>query len=103
MLVDVIIGKKKPGTEVYFVRRAKESRIYTARVQPDNIKSDFESWVETSLLKLAQSEVREVTIKDYSVNEETGTVDKRSMVVLSKAADATTWSILLRSRGWPPI
>ena len=78
VLVDVIIGRQKSDTDVYFVRRANEDNIYTAKVQPNSIKANFKDWVETDLMKLAQNDIVEVTVKDYSVDETTGTLQNRS-------------------------
>ncbi len=94
VLVDVIIGKQKSQTKVYFVRRANEPQVYTASVKPKNIKTNFEDWVEVSLLKVATNEIREATVKNYSVNEESGSVTKRSMVVFSKKKDEGAWTLL---------
>jgi hypothetical protein len=93
VLVDVIIGKRKTNTNVYFVRRANEDQVYTAKVQPEQINASFKDWVETSLLKIATNEIREVTVKDYSVDEASGSVTKRSMVVLSQNKGELHWTL----------
>ena len=94
VLVDVIIGKQKAGADVYFVRRATEDTVYTAKVQPDNLKASFKDWVETDLLKVAKDSIREATVKNYSVDEATGTVRTRSTVAVSKPKDADAWRVL---------
>ncbi|MEE2785841.1 MAG: DUF4340 domain-containing protein [Myxococcota bacterium] len=93
VLIDVIIGRQKANTDVYFVRRANEDNIYTAKVQPNAIKATFKDWVETDLLKLAQNDIVEVTVKDYSVDEGTGTLQNRSTVVLSHPDGAENWRV----------
>ncbi|MEE2758252.1 MAG: DUF4340 domain-containing protein [Myxococcota bacterium] len=94
VLVDVIIGKQKDGTEVYFVRRANEDAVYTAAIKPDDMKTTFADWVETDLLKICKDELRAATIKDYSVDESTGMVKPRATVQLSKSKSGSGWEIL---------
>ena len=89
----MIIGAPKSGAEVYFVRRANESEVYTASVQPDEIKSSFKDWVETDLLKLTATELREVVVRDYSVDEQSGRLNDRSTTSLSRKADGEAWSL----------
>ena len=93
VLVDVIIGQQKANTDVYFVRRANEDNVYTAKVQPNAIKSSFKDWVETDLLKLAQKDIVEVTVKDYSVDERTGTLQNRSTVIVGTKDDGESWQV----------
>jgi hypothetical protein len=97
VLVDAIVGKKKANTDVFFVRRANEDAVYTAKIQPDNLKATFKDWVETDLLKIAKEDIREATIKDYSVDERTGTVKPRSQVIITRKKGADEWQIL------PPV
>ncbi len=94
VLVDVIIGKQKDGTDVYFVRRANEDAVYTAAIKPDEMKTTFADWVETDLLKIGKDELRAATIKDYSVDESTGMVKPRATVQLSKKNADSGWTIL---------
>ena len=92
-LVDVIIGKAKAGTEVYFVRRAQEDNVYTAEVQPDALKATFKDWVETDLLKLNESNIREITVRDYSVDEQTGTLKDRATTNLKRSDAQADWTV----------
>jgi hypothetical protein len=98
-LVDVIIGKQKTGTDVYFVRRAQEDSVYTAKVKPDAIKATFQDWVETDLLKLNEADLREVTVRDYSVDEQTGTLKDRSTTSLKRNDDKANWVVTPKVSG----
>ena len=91
--VDVIIGKKKAGTDVYFVRRASENSIYTAAIKPDELKATFADWVETDLLKVSADDIRVATVKDYSVDEGTGRINPRSTVQFRRSSDKSPWDI----------
>ena len=92
VLVDVIIGKKKAGTDV-FVRRASENSIYTAAIKPDELKATFADWVETDLLKVSADDIRVATVKDYSVDEGTGRINLAQRYSSAEAEDKSPWDI----------
>lgn len=89
VLADIIIGKEIEGRSGFrFVRLPGQKRVYAARFK-DEISTKFEDWIETDLLKVNRSDITQVTLKDYSVNERTRRVDMRDVVVLDK--DGSDW------------
>ena len=71
-LVDLIIGKQlkdRPG--YYYVRKPNEPTTYVAKLSLD-LSTKFADWVETDLLKLTGSDLKEVVIDNSSVDEEQG-------------------------------
>ena len=93
VLVDVIIGKQKTGTDVYFVRRATENSVYTAAIKPEEMKATFADRVETDLLKISADDLRLATVKDYSVDEGSGRINPRSTVQIRRSDAKSPWEI----------
>ena len=84
ILADIILGKKVEGNEKFrFVRLPGQRRVYAARVDVD-ISTKFSDWIETDLLKVYKSDITQVILKDYSINERTLRVIQRDVVVLNK-------------------
>jgi Domain of unknown function (DUF4340) len=82
-LADFIIGKPVEGREGFrFVRIPGTSRIYTCRMNIE-LSTKFEDWIETDLLNVTKSKINEVTLRDYSINERTNSVDQRENVTLA--------------------
>jgi hypothetical protein len=87
ILADLIIGKKVEGHEEFrFVRIPGQKRVYASRMDID-ISTKFSDWIESDLLKVNKNDIKQVTLKDYSINERTGTVDQRDVVILNKDGD----------------
>ena len=107
-LARVIIGKKvKGGDELRFVRLPSQDRVYTVNVDPKALSTKFEDWIETDLLKISEWDIKQVIIKDYSVQTALGPdlrmhvtdYDQRLQMMLS--LDNSKWSLdeLLETRG----
>lgn len=84
ILADIIIGKEIPDREGFrFVRVPGQKRIYAARVDLD-ISTKFSDWIEADLLKVDKNKIEQVVLKDYSINERSGTVNQRDVLILDK-------------------
>jgi len=67
-LARLIIGKAVKGDEDQrFVRVPSQDRVYTVKVSPDSLSTDFDTWIETDLLDLNTFDVEQVVVQDYSV------------------------------------
>ncbi|MFQ5707677.1 MAG: DUF4340 domain-containing protein [bacterium] len=87
VLADIIIGKKIEGRDKFrFVRIPDQKRIYAARVDL-NISTEFSDWIEKDLLEINKDDIKQVVLKDYSINEATGTVNQRDVLILDKKDD----------------
>ncbi|MCG8608359.1 DUF4340 domain-containing protein [bacterium] len=87
ILADFIIGKEIEGREkLRFVRIPEQKRVYASRMDLD-ISTKFADWIEADLLKLNKTDITQVVLKDYSINERTGTVNQRDVVTLAKNDD----------------
>jgi hypothetical protein len=91
VLLDLIIGKSVPDSEGYmFVRDANESEVYTAKIEAD-ISTRFVDWVETDLLKFTATDVRQINVSDYSVNETKGEIEERSNTNFTRSDSNAAW------------
>lgn len=67
-LASLIIGKQVKGSDdQHFVRRPGKSRVYQVKIDPSQLSTKFEDWIETDLLKVSSWDVDSVTIRDYSM------------------------------------
>ncbi|MCH7782383.1 DUF4340 domain-containing protein [candidate division KSB1 bacterium] len=90
ILADFIIGNEvenRPGFR--FVRVPDQKRVYAVRMDID-ISTKFSDWIEADLLKVEKIKIEKVVLKDYTVNEQTGTIDQRDNLILNKTDDGWT-------------
>ena len=90
VLADLIIGSALEGRENFrFVRLPDQKTVYLARIDID-ISTRFEDWIERDLLQVNQREIQQIILKDYSINERTGTINQRDVVIFDRTDD--TWN-----------
>jgi hypothetical protein len=88
ILADLIIGNKLEGrANLRFVRLPDQKRVYVSRIDID-ISTQFEDWIDRALLQVNQSDIEQMTLKDYSINERTGTINQRDVVILDRDQDS---------------
>ena len=88
ILADLIIGNKLEGrANLRFVRLPDQKRVYVSRIDID-ISTKFEDWIDRALLQVNQSDIEQMTLKDYSINERTGTINQRDVVILDRDQDS---------------
>lgn len=87
ILADFVIGNEIPDrTGFRFVRVPEQKRVYMVRMNID-ISTKFSDWIESDLLKVTKTDISQLTIKDYSINERSGQVNQRDQVILKKDGD----------------
>lgn len=103
VLVDLIVGNAADGDvdpfdrrnagkpRMHYVREAGSDDVFTADID-FSISSAFKDWVETDLLKIDESDIRQMVIQDYSVDESTMQLQKRAETVFQRENDKTDWS-----------
>jgi hypothetical protein len=88
VLADLIIGIALEGRDnLRFVRLPDQKRVYVARVDID-LSTQFEDWIERALLQVSQRDIEQITLKDYSINERTGTINQRDVVILDREEES---------------
>ncbi len=92
ILADLVISKEEiEGKEKFrFVRIPGQKRVYASRMDID-ISTKFSDWIEADFLSVDKNKIEEVTIKDYSINERTGSLQTRDTIELTK--DGSDWKI----------
>jgi len=83
VLADFIVGKgvlSRPGFR--FVRVPGQNRVYAARMDVD-LSTRFEDWIDRDLLQVEKSKINGVTLKDYSIDERSLSVDQRDNLILT--------------------
>ncbi len=87
ILADFIIGKEIENRDKFrFVRVPGQKRVYAVRMDID-ISTTFSDWIESDLLQVTKENVKQVILKDYSINERSGTVNNRDVVNLNLVDD----------------
>ena len=99
-LVDMIVGdevKEQEGQR--YVRRANQDVTYVVNVDASKLSTNFSDWIEKDLLKLNPWDIREVQIRDFTVDRSvrldgrpTATVEPKSEITLSYDDQETKWS-----------
>jgi len=89
VLADFIMSDEIEGREHFrYVRIPGKKRVYAAKVDID-LSTKFGDWIEKDLMKVTKADIKQIILKDYSINERTGSVRNRDVVKLTK--DGSTW------------
>jgi hypothetical protein len=68
-LANLIIGQPVKGTEDQrFVRVPGRNQVYTVKIDPNKFSIKFEDWIEKDLLDLSSFDIKQLILKDYSVD-----------------------------------
>jgi len=93
-LVDFIVGKKVENSDnLYYVRKADEDRIYTADLGRLSVSTKFSDWIKKDVLEITRSDVNEILIERYHVDEARGKVVPDGLVELTRETGATEWKL----------
>jgi hypothetical protein len=77
-LLSLVIGKEVPGKpDLHYVRKVGQDQIYTVALKTNKLSAKFEDWIEKNLLKMNSWDIKQVQIKDYSVDAVRGMLDRR--------------------------
>ena len=67
-LAGLIIGKKIKGRDdLRFVRVAGQDAVYVVKIDPEQLSTKFVDWIEKDLLKMSSWDVKNVTVKSYTL------------------------------------
>jgi hypothetical protein len=87
VLADFIVGEPIEGREGFrFVRVPGQKRVYAVRMDID-ISTQFKDWIESDLLLVDKDAVKQIVLRDYSINERTGQLNERDVLILDKEGD----------------
>ena len=94
-LAGLIIGKQvKDSEDQRYVRVPGRDRIYTVKIDPEKFSTQFEDWIEKDLLDLYAMDIKQIVLKDYSVDT-ARTLDGRMAVTnYEQRSDiSVTWNV----------
>jgi len=97
VLADLILGRTLPDRPGFrFVRLPDQKRVYVSKVDLE-ISSKFQDWIDKDVLDVDRYSISRVTLRDYSIDERTYSVDQRDVVTLDK--QDTIWKADRMPRG----
>lgn len=83
-LVDLIVGNKVEGRDShYYVREPEKNTTYITPLDVD-LSAKFSDWIEPDLLKISSTDIVQLTLDNYSIDEQRGTVDKKELLEFAK-------------------
>jgi hypothetical protein len=75
----LVVGKEVPGRAgLRYVRKVGQAPIYVVEAKTDKLSTKFESWIERNLLSINSFDIKQLWIRDYSVDEFNGTLSQRA-------------------------
>jgi hypothetical protein len=84
VLADLILGQTVKDKAGYrYVRLPGQKRIYGVKTEADP-SAKFEDWVETDLLKVSASQIKRLTVHNYSINEQLGRLENVENITLTR-------------------
>jgi hypothetical protein len=92
LLAELIVGNTVEGRQGFrYVRVPGQKRVYLSRVGDLDLSADFADWIERDLLQVKREEIDDIAIRNYSVDERSGSVNMRESLRLQrKGEDAWT-------------
>ena len=95
-LLSLILGKPVADRpDQHYVRRDDQDTVYVVAVKTDKLSGKFGDWIEKDLLNMNTFDIKEVWIRDYSVNRLQGELQRKGEIVLSFDDTATPkWKLV---------
>ena len=95
VLMSLVVGKEVPDRPgLRYVRKVGEDPVYVVKVSTDKLSSKFKNWIEKDLLKLNAWDVKQVQIRDHSVDELNMELIQRGQTTLEyDDAAETKWKL----------
>lgn len=93
VIADYIIGDKVEDQQnVYHVRKPGENRTYRATLNID-ISTKFADWIEPDVLDIQRTNLREIVIDDYSIDETRGVLVPGEHSRLTRPDSTASWEL----------
>ncbi len=92
--VDIIIGDKVEGQQSdYYVRSPSESEVYITTLSNVDLSVKFSDWINTDLLEVQGTNIERISVFDYEVDENEGTLSETELSVLSRESSSEDWQL----------
>jgi hypothetical protein len=83
VLMSLVIGKEVPDRSgLRYVRKVDEDPVYVVKISTSKLSTKFEDWIEKDLLKLNTWDIKQIQIRDHSVDELRREVIQRGRMTL---------------------
>lgn len=95
-LVDLIVGNAVEDRDGHFyVREPESNTTFIAELEVD-LSARFSDWIEPDLLKTTANNLVTITLDNYSINEQRGTVEKTELLEFAKTdlSPTGTWEMV---------
>ena len=107
-LLAVIIGKAVPDRAgLRYVRRAGDDQVCIVKADTDKVTARFDKWIEKDLLKLSTWDIKQVDVRDYSINESRRLIPRGQTLFEYNDTGDPKWKTLrdeeYTGRKWTPV
>lgn len=94
ILADLILGKPVPNAKGQrFVRLPGKNRVYGVNLDKVEISSRFADWIETNLLQVQASDVRQLMIDNHKIDPEQQKIQLGEVLTLERPDSGTDWKL----------
>ena len=94
VLADFIVGDQVESEfDQYYVRHPEEDEVYITTLNVD-LSTKFTDWIDTDLFDLSTSDVRRVTVNDYSFDELSGKLTQSEISELTRDDSGNDWNLV---------
>ncbi|MBC8871011.1 MAG: Gldg family protein [Planctomycetes bacterium] len=98
VLLAMIVGREvRDRPDLRYVRRVGQIPVYTVRVNTDKLSTRFSDWIDEDLLKLNPWDIKQVQIRDYSIEmarANAALVQRTDMTLGYDDEDESKWRLL---------
>lgn len=92
-LADIVIGRALEGRPTFrYVRVPQQKRVYVAELGDLNVSTRLADWIDRDLLHIEWDDVDQVVIRDYSLDQATGSISLHDTLFIQKV-DPDGWAL----------
>jgi hypothetical protein len=108
-LLALIVGKEVPGRSgLRYVRKAGQDPIYIVTAKTDKLSTKFENWIERNLLNINTFDLKQLWLRDHSVDEmDMALIQRGEMKVDYNDAGEPKWKLVddqkFKEGKWEPV
>jgi hypothetical protein len=108
-LLALIVGKEVPGRSgLRYVRKAGQDPIYIVAAKTDKLSTKFENWIERNLLNINTFDLKQLWLRDHSVDEmDMALIQRGEMKVDYNDAGEPKWKLVddqkFKEGKWEPV
>jgi hypothetical protein len=94
-LLSLIVGKEVPGRPgLFYVRKTNQAPIYIVEAKADRLSTKFENWIERNLLGINTMDLKQIWIRDHSVDQLNSALVQNGEVIVGYDPDQAKWNLI---------